>query len=290
MSKKSLKTSNNINIKQNIFTLTSDAKIKISLWQLATNPIKQIYYNWQKLFTLGIPTALAMTITSLLFKRGILCSQSDTQLLSSPFCSDSPLNFYLDLIVRFLIIAFFATTWYTTALQNKTQTIKELFCFDFKKIKAFALMGLFFIINLSPLFALFLLIIRTPNPNWHIELLFFTSVAWIFLLPIIALRFYSYIAFSLAGEKLPSIKTTWNTTAGNMLKLLLGASLIVFLALFLFMQYYGAIQGLDNIGIWTAFIAEFEYDVLVILFMTLLINYCHTQKELLFAGDYNDQK
>ena len=54
------------------------------------------------------------------------------------------------------------------------------------------------------------------------------------------------------------------------------------------MQYYVSIQDLTDIGIWTMFIAEFEYNILVILFVALIVNYCYTQKELLFGGNFNE--
>jgi len=272
-----------------LFTLSSEAKIKVSLWQLATLPLKKAIDNWKNLFYLGIPTAILLSVVSLLLKRGILCSQNEDMALISSFCSNDALLFYTDILIRFVIVSFFAVVWYNVALQKKECSILSLLKIKLSYLKTFGLIVLAFIINISPIFALFLLIIRTPNPDWRIELLYFTSVAWIFLLPIIALRFYSVIAFSLAEKKIPAIKQIWNNSSGNMLKILLATSVLVFLALFLFMQYYASIQGLTDIGIWTAFVAEFEYNVLVMIFMALMVNYCYTQKELLFGGNLNDE-
>ena len=273
-----------------LFTLSSKAKITVSLWQLATLPFKQLLDNWKNLFYLGVPAAFLLSFASLLFKRGILCSQSEESSLMTSFCSDSIVFFYADIFIRLIIISFFAIVWYKVALRKNDENILSLLKIRLAYLKTFGLMILAFVINVSPIFALFLLIIRTPNPDWHWEILYFTSVAWVFLLPIIALRFYSVIAFSIDEEKIPNIKEIWCRSSGNMLKLLLASSILVFLALFLFMQYYASIQGLTNIGIWTMFVAEFEYDVLVMIFMALIVNYCYTQKELLFGGDLNDQK
>ena len=272
-----------------IFTLSSEAKVKVSLWQLATSPLKQAIDNWKNLFYIGVPIALLLSVVSLLLKRGILCSKNEDMSLMSSFCSDNAVFFYANILISFIIITFFAIVWYNIALQKKEVSIFSLLKMKLSYLKTFGLIILTFIINISPIFALFLLIIRTPNPDWHIELLYFTSVAWIFLLPIVTLRFYSVIAFSLAGEKIPSIKRIWNNTSGNMLKILLASSVLVFLALFLFMQYDASVRGLDNIGIWTMFVAEFEYNILVTIFMALTINYCYTQKELLFGGTLNDE-
>lgn len=275
--------------KQPFFSLSSGAKVKVSALSLAVNPLKLLCSRWQYILKLGIPTALVLSVVSLLFQRSILCgSEQDLSLLMT-MCSDSADSFYGDLLVRFLILALFAVKWYQFALIQDPITVRDLFKIGYREIKTAAMLALFIIINILPLIGLLILFAREVNPDWKIELLFFTSVAWVFLLPLLAVRFYSVIAFAAAGEPIPSLKKIWNNTAGNMLKLLLSAAIIVFLALFIFMQYYGAVQGLVDVNVITVIMAEFEYDVLAVLFIALCINYCGTQKELLFVGENNEQ-
>ena len=145
------------------------------------------------------------------------------------------------------------------------------------------------IINILPIFGLFLLLIRAPNPNWKIELLYFTSIAWVFLLPIISVRFYPIISFAIERKKIPSIKQIWNQTAGNMLKFLLSISILCFLCLFLFTKYYSFARFLTNLSLIEVISVEFEYNILITLFVVYFTNYCYTQKNLIFKGETNDQ-
>ena len=264
-----------------LFSLSSDSAVKISLWSLLSLPFKLFFRNWQSFFLLSIPFAAALTISSVLFKHSILCSMQQDALITSPFCNG-------DLFIRFLILMFFIIKWYKIAILKIKTTFKNFFALSKYDFKAIALMCLFMIINILPLFALMLLIIRVPNPNWLLELGYFTAVAWLFLVPLIALRFYSLLAFALEQKKLPSLKEVWHNTSGNNLKLLLSAGTIVFLALFIFMQYYATMMQLTNITTFDLIIAEFEYNILVTMFAILYINFCHTQKLELFKGETNE--
>ena len=274
--------------KQPFFSLSSGATVKVSALGLALNPLKLLGSRWQYILKIALPAALVLSVVSLLFQRSILCGSEQDLSLLLKMCSDSVGSFYGDLFCRFLIFTLFAAKWYQFALEQKPVTVFGLLKIGWREIKTAAIIALFLIINLLPLLGLFILFIRKVNPDWKIELLFFTSVAWVFLLPLLAVRFYSVIAFIAGGEPCPSLKKIWNNTAGNMLKLLLSAAVIVFLALFTFMQYYGVIHGLAEVTVMSVIVAEFEYDVLAVLFVALCINYCSTQKELLFTGENNE--
>jgi len=285
MSKTSSHKSSSIN--NNLFSLAPDASVKISLWQLISMPLKLTFNNWRKLIYLGIPYALLLTICSLIFKRSVLCLQEEI-LLTSSFCSSSLYSFFGDMITAYALLILFSIQWYRIAIQNQPINTKTLFSISSNNLKTIAIIIGFTLINVSPIPALFILMLRTPNPNWIIELTFFTSIAWVFLLPILSLRFYSIIAFSLAENPIPPFKQIWHNTSGNMLKFILGSATIIFLGLFLFLQYYSSIQDITTINLWNIFIAEFEDNIITTIFVTVFINYCQTQKELLFAGDNNE--
>ena len=274
--------------KKTFFSLVS-SKSNISTWTLISNPIKMLFNNGQSFLRISIPTILLLTICSVLFGRSTICSAREEILLNSPFCSDSALTFYINTILRILIILFFAIKWQQFAIQKQSITLNNILNFNKYNLKALGIMALFMIINIAPLPALAILYLHTPYENWKIELLYFTSIAWIFLLPIIAIRFYSIVSFALNCQQLPSIKKVWQVTDGNTLKLLLSTAFIVFLALFLFMQYYGAIMGVKELSIFDIIISQIEHDLFIVVFATLCINYCETQKDLLFAGESNEQ-
>ena len=277
-----------INLKKALFSLSPDSALDISLWSLISLPFKLFFRNWQTFLLLSVPTAALLTTCSILFKHSILCSMQENALLTSSYCNDNLIHFYADLFTRFAILMFFVIKWYKIALLKLKTTIKNFFSLSKGDFKAMAIMCLIMIINILPLFALMLLIIRQPNPNWLIELGYFTSVAWLFLVPLIALRFYSLLAFSLENKKLPSLRDVWHRSSGNNLKLLLSAGTIVFLALFIFMQYSATVMQLTDITTFDLIIAEFEYNILMTIFSILYIDYCYTQKSLLFKGETNE--
>ena len=265
------------------------APVSISLWQLATKPITLIGKNWQLFFMFGVPFAIILTIISLLLGNSITCG-FDMGLNENSFCSDNANTFYIDTVLRIFLFIFFTIKWYQFALQKNEFNLKTIFSIKKSDIKAFGLLALLNIINISPIFVLFFLYMRTPNPNWKIELAYFTSVFWIFFLPIIAIRLYSCIAFAIENKKLPTLKTLLYVTQRNTLKLLLGISIFVFLALFIFMNYYAFVSSIDITSYLNVISVEFEYNILIILFMICFINYCYIQKEQLFKGDVNEEQ
>ena len=54
------------------------------------------------------------------------------------------------------------------------------------------------------------------------------------------------------------------------------------------MHYYGAINAVAKFTVTDAFVAEFEYDILVTMFTALWLNYGYTQKNLLFKGEKHE--
>ena len=270
---------------QNESTPSFPAKsIKISMWKMCAMPLKLLVDQWKNIFSLALPTALLMSLCSLLLKRNIICSTGLKATLNTSLCSETMDAFGFDLFLRSLIMLFFAVKWYQTAILKHGFSFK-LSAFD---AKAVGQMILIVLLNLTPLIGLILLAARQVTPDWQVELLYFTAVAWVFLVPIVALRFYSLPAFALEHQTAPSLKTLWVRSSGNMLKFLLGAAVIVFLALFIFMQYYGAINAITDFTQTSAFVAEFEYDVLVTLFTAYWLNYSYVQKDLLFKGDQHE--
>ena len=275
------------NMKTSLFSLSPNAKIKLSVFQLAFQPIKLLFKNWQSLLILGVPFAFLLTLCSMLTGRSALCNVDSGVILTDFHCSDTVESYYFDVFIRFLIISFFMLKWYDFTLLKEPLNIKNIFKCSSTEIRTFGIIATFAIVNLLPLIGLLILFARVPNPNWKIELLFFTCVAWVFLLPLIAIRFYSIIAATLENNKELTIKGIWNRTSGNTLKLLLGTGFIVFVALIIFMQYYSYILGTTDYTYKIALSVELEYDFLVVLFAACFMNYCYTQKELLLKGEDN---
>lgn len=272
-----------------LFGLAPSADVPVSVWQLISQPFKKLFNNGQLFFMTAIPTAVLLTLCSVLFKRSALCSLMPDLAITSPLCSDEAPLFYADMAIRFVLLLFFSIKWYRFAFKKEPLTFKNIFSVTASQAKAFGLLTLNILINFMPIIALLIMAYRVPNPNWKIELVFFTSVAWIFLLPILAIRFYALIGFAADDKKCPPLREVWHNTAGNMLKLLLSAAVLIFLALVVFMQYYASVGSIDKITLLTASTVECEYDILLTFFMVLFMNYSRTQQELLFKGANNEK-
>ena len=48
-------------------------------------------------------------------------------------------------------------------------------------------------------------------------------------------------------------------------------------------------MGVKELSIFDIIISQIEHDLFIVVFATLCINYCETQKDLLFAGESNEQ-
>ncbi len=270
------------------FPFFSDNTGKVPLLKITLQPFNLFFDNIKMLLKVSWVYLLALLICSMGLGRGISCSvEQAVDIRSAVYCSENVYVFFTDLILRSLILFLFCIKWYQIGLQKTPYSIKQLFVFNSCNAIAIGFMVLFIIINMSPVLGMGLLYARQVTPDWKLELVYFTSVAWIFLLPLLVIRFYSVIAFALSCEKIPSLSTIWNKTKNNMLRLLISFCLLIFLALFLFLQYYGQLMSYTENTYYTAFSAEIIYDILVLFFSSLFINYCYTQKELFFGENNN---
>ena len=123
------------NIKNPFFSLAPSAKVKISVIQLAIRPIKLLFTNWQTLFLLGVPFAALLTLCSMLAGRSALCNADSGVILTSFYCSDSSTSYYLDVLIRFIIVSVFIIKWYKIALQKEPLTVRNILSFHKKEVK-----------------------------------------------------------------------------------------------------------------------------------------------------------
>ena len=134
-----LKNNNSIENKLNqpLFSLSPNATVKISLWHLISDPFKLLIQNWQNLFLFGIPIALILSFSSIMFKHPFVCLTDKESSLTSPLCSDDFEYYYINLLIRIILIMFFATKWFHFSILKNTFSLKNIFLLhkgDFKGI------------------------------------------------------------------------------------------------------------------------------------------------------------
>ena len=138
-------------------------------------------------------------------------------------------------------------------------------------------------------FSLYLLHIRVPNPNWKIELCYFTFVSIGFVFPILGMRFFAYFAYAAQKEHLPAIKTLWKKTSGNMFAIISGCAFLLMLALFLMQTVVQQIQAAKPI-IWHALFVEYMSQLFVFVALSCFMSYCNIQKNLLEKEPEDEKK
>ena len=270
---------------KNLFALSDSDSVPVSCWFLLSKPFTLLADNF-KIFILAIiPTALLMSAVALITKRGAICAVDSAAMILSQNCSDSTLAFGSNAFIQLLIISFFIIKWYQIALLKRPITVKRLKHTNISLFKTVSIIITFILINAMPLLALGVLLLHTPYPDWRVELVFFTLFAWMFLMPFLAIRFYSVAAFVFEGQPMPSLREVWQKTSGNMLKLLLAFSSIIFLALLFSIRFLNNLRTLQETNFASAFSAEFGLSLITVIFACLWANHCYVQKIQLFKED-----
>lgn len=266
------------------------AAVKMPIMRLVFSPFAILVDNAKKFFYLAVFYGIVISALSFLMGFAYICLFSSKQ-EGIIYCSNSDVNYIIYSLVKFFLIVVFAVKWGEIIFNRQNLSIKYLFLIGTRDLKIFLAFLIFIVLNLVPLLSLYILYIRTPNPDWVVEITFFAVVSLGFVVPFIVMRFYSVIAFIISGEKMPTLKDIWDRGEGNMVRLLVAIFFIVLLAGFSFVNFFfnfkaAAVGNEFYIGI----ISELLYNVIVLLLFALMVNHCHVQKEILFGGNQNESK
>ena len=176
----------------------------------------------------------------------------------------------LCVVGMFAATALFLQKWYNFCFMNE-----KIFEFNFqpKKILKFVVAEILFLLILSlPLVCFLVLYNRTPNPDWMIELSFFTFFALLATTPFVCTRYLSYFIFIIRGEKLPSFKDVWKNTEDNSRSILVSFLFSIFFLALLFAQF-AQTQGI---------VANFSRYFAFTLYLALILLMAKVQREELF--------
>lgn len=250
-------------------------------------PYSLIFDRIKYFFLLG---AVFTTILSVLFIAGGQTALCYNQAYSADhFCSTNLIVSVGIRLVAFFIICVFLRIWYQTALQNAPVDWKLLKpqMADLKIAGGFAV---YFISLLIALTSFYLLLQRVPNPDWRIELAYFTVVSLGFFAPLLALRFVVYFAFWAANEKLPGLGTVWQKTSNRGFMLFGGIVLLLLIAMFLLQSLMASLSQFDgNISLFTIIGSEYISNIAAVFIAASFINYCYLQKIFLFERTENEK-
>ncbi len=226
---------------------------------------------------------IGLAVLALLLGRAYVCGYS--HLSDNFYCLSSAIVWLAHFVLKLLFLGFFALYWHHAAAGEPLPSLRQILS-QWRQAGRVALWLL--ILGLSgiiPFISLFVLQIREPDPDWRIELAFFTFVGLGFLVPFIAVRFLSVLAF-VAGEKTrPSLSRIWLRGRGNTAKILISVFVILMLAFLIFNSFYFNFRAVEaSAAPWAGIIIEFLYGFFFLIFFTLFLNHCLIQKTYLFDG------
>lgn len=275
-----------------ICSLVSDGNpdvqpVKMPSLQLIFRPFSYLVNLIRPLFVLSSYFALLVCLLSLLTGFSYICLSSSG--VSFFHCSDSNAMYLLYSFIKLFITSAFIVRWYDIAFRGVPLSWKSILLIPTRKdFQTTCILAIFVMLNLLPILSFYMLYLRVPNPDWTIEIIYFAFVSLGFFVPFIVMRFYSMFAFFLNNEQSPSFKVVWKRSRGNGLRIILSLFLILISVMFVVINFYRGFQNLDvNYINYVGIVSEFLYDLVFLMLLTLGVNNCYVQKELLF-GDKTD--
>ena len=252
---------------------------KYQIFKAFSKPILDITDNFKLFFKLGFPAALVLSVWS------FICGQSFVCLLLSLrnrfYCSDNVLLYIIYIVVKIFILTTFLRVWYDAVYLEKSID-KTYFKTNIRRFfKFFGFFIGFIALKSIPALSLYLLLVRDPNPNWMIEVVYFTFVSIGFLIPFVLLRFYTNIAEYLEEKPWRNFGEIYEKTNFKLSKIFFSFALILSCCLLLFLTTNRSLQNsfFDPLIVYNIF-AEYCFELALLVILTLIINYIRVQKEI----------
>lgn len=259
--------------------ISADEPKLFPLFGIIFGPYNLFIDNFRRFFVVAAAMALVMTALFMLLGQNVMCSFGD---VDNVFCSGNAWLYLLSKVLGIYLIAVFSVRLYQASYQKVGFSWRWLLTPQKLDAKASATYLVYLLLNLISLFSAYLLYVRVPNPDWRIELSYFAVVAIGFLVPFVLLRFYSLLAFVLSAEKLPSLKYIWQKTQNNGLRLVFSFGLMFCMLIFSLNAVVNNFRlvALEN-TIYISLIAEYLFNLVMLVNMAFFVNYCYLQKKFL---------
>ncbi|MCQ2741438.1 MAG: hypothetical protein MJ210_04925 [Alphaproteobacteria bacterium] len=242
--------------------------------------------KFSKFFILATVFAAVVMFLSFVSGQEFMCGNSVFR--NNHYCSQNFLLFVINRMLLIILYLMFISRWYRYALSGEKLSCKFLFVPNLRDIKITGLFLAYCLTLAIAIFSFYLLLVRIPNPNWKIEILYFTVVSSGFLVPVLAWRFLVYFAYISENVKCPSIKDIWYKTARNMFPILAFWCIFLIFVIFL-MQISLRFVFIPNPTIYNAVLAEYLSAMIVFLIIACFTNYCYIQKSFFEEGNSHEQ-
>ncbi|MDR1026039.1 MAG: hypothetical protein LBL47_01445 [Lactobacillus sp.] len=266
----------------------SATRVKMPIIKLCFSPFAIFVDNIKKFFLLGCYYSLVISAVSIALGFAYICNYMDFKQVAF-YCSQSNVLFGIDIVVRFFLMSVFVVKYYEIVIKKSPISLKHISTIGKADIKTFAILVSFVLISMLPILSFALLYYRVPNPDWTIEITYFAVVSVGFLVPFILTRFYSALPYVIENGKLPSFKDLWVMTSGNGLRIISSLLFIFILFVFIVFQFYVSFyKAVDENPIYIGIISTFLYNLFMLLLISIGLNHCVVQKQILFGSDENE--
>lgn len=268
--------------------ITENTPRRISLFRIIVEPLGWVIDHFKIFVLTAVWWALLLSLASFAFQHPYLCLYPEYR--EAHFCSESVVSYILMQLVLVGLSCCFMLRWTQLISGKKTLGFAFIARPQWADLKMWSAVILFILFNMVSILSAWLLYQRVPNPDYQIELVYFTVVGCGLLFPLIAMRFYSVLGFIAEREKVPSLRQIWKRGRGNNLRIMLGLGLIFLIAVFSLSAFSGEIRQIENKNtFYVGFIVEYLYSLLILLLSAFFINHCLLQKRYLFEREKDDQ-
>ena len=240
--------------------------------------------NMKSYLLIGSVFSLIITVLNYLSGQSLMCGNALFN--EHIFCSRNLYVFMTSNVLLWFVFCVYARIWSQSAILKKYAFSLKTLLPNKTDLKLYAFALLFTLSIFIALGAGFLLYKRVPNPDWKIELIYFSIVSIGFFAPMFATPLLSYATFAIEDEKLPSIKELWQASRQRIVLIFISfvsVMLISFLASSSVLRYFLQLSMVDNI--FVVVIAEFLYNIVIMFIVSVYMNYCYMQKKILFERD-----
>lgn len=264
-----------------------ETKIKFPLFEVLLGHydllLKANYQSWLICFIFAGIETLIFALS------GNLATCISDNFRNAYFCTDNAINYAAIRVIIIFIECMFARNWVEVALTKKDFSLKNIFI---PSKKDFKLLGVFIgalITLLIAVLSIYLLYKRVPNPDWHIELCYFAFVSMGFLVPLLSLRFNSYVAAAALGQKFQSPRLIWQGTKGSFMKISGSLLLLFMLASYIMLRAEQfSVQAGNISGYGQALIIDYLINLIKLILIALVMNFCYIQNRILSGGNEHE--
>lgn len=261
--------------------------VKMSWFSLALAPYRYFVDSFTPFLKIAAVYSVIFGLLAIAFGFPYLCTLSPLE--ANLHCSSSAILYIIYSLIRFFLISCFIVQ-YQKIIRGEPLVWKSLCRISKTDLKTFGVLTAFILLFIFPLLSFYILYVRVPNPDWQLELLFFAAVSTGFLVPVLAVRFYSVLAFAALGEKIPDLRLIWRKSSGNLPKILFSIFLMLLFFVFFFINLLSGFRGWENGNyLYTAAVSEFLYNMVFFMFISWITGLCYIQKILMFGETTNEQ-